>query len=177
MGINIGRQDWKAAMHWALKAAEADPAEKYWRYLNAADFASRDGNREAAIRYAALVVDSDIAANARFGPSFAWLQDDPAWQQLMHKVAGIREAARQAKIKASLVFRDEQKMREAETAAFMASLAEARSAQDLYRKIRQGRPVHQYPKGRHFVYAWAKLADTLEFPYLVQLPPGFDGTN
>lgn len=70
MGANMGRQNWKAALDWALKAADHNPDEKYWRYLNAADFASRDQNADLAIQYAALVVNSEIAINATFGNSF-----------------------------------------------------------------------------------------------------------
>lgn len=105
MGANIARQNWKAATQWALKAAEADPKEKYWRYLNAADFASRDKNADLAIQYASLVVDSDIATNAYFGKNFDWLRNDPRWEQLMNKVALARQRERQQLIQASLPFR------------------------------------------------------------------------
>ena len=87
MGANMGRQNWERAIHWALKAAEADPSEKYWRYLNAATFASRNHNVDLAIKYATLVVDSEIATNAGFGSSFDWLRKDSWWIQLMDRVA------------------------------------------------------------------------------------------
>ncbi|SDH42608.1 hypothetical protein SAMN04487996_1373 [Dyadobacter soli] len=177
MGANMARENWKAAIHWALKAGEAIPSEKYWRYLNAADFASRDRNKELALHYAALVADSDIAVKARFGESFAWLKDDPQWQQLTRKIADRKEAERQAKIKSARVFRDEQKAMQAQTDAFAESLSQIGSAEALYKAIRQGRPPRQYPRGRNFVYGWTNLDGKIELPYLVQLPPGFDGSK
>lgn len=177
MGASMGRQNWKAAIQWALKAGEAVPSEKYWRYLNAADFASRDRDRALTLHYAALVADSDIATRARFGESFAWLKDDPRWQQLMRKVADRKEAERQAKIKSAQVFRDEQKAMEVQADRFAETLARITSANELYKAIRQGKPTMQYRRRGNFVYGWTNLAGKIELPYLVQLPPGFDGSK
>ncbi|WP_353718900.1 hypothetical protein [Dyadobacter sp. 676] len=175
MGANMGRGNWKAAIHWALKAGEANPSEKYWRYLNAADFASRDRDRALTLYYAALVVDSDIAVKARFGESFGWLKDDPEWQRLMRKIADRKEHERQAKIQSARIFRDEQTAMQTQTDRFTETLSQISSAEGLYKAIRQGRPARQYPQGRNFVYGWTNFDGRIELPYLVQLPPGFDG--
>lgn len=177
MGANIGKQNWKAATQWALKAAEADPKEKYWRYLNAADFASRDKNAELSIQYAALVVDSDIATNAYFGKSFNWLRNDPRWQRLMDKVAQARERERQQRIQASLPFRSYQKELTAQANQQLASLTKMASASQLYQQLQKSRPTHTYSRTGQYQYAWLRLADSLDFPYLVQLPTHFDATK
>lgn len=174
MGANIGRQNWKAATQWALKAAEADPKEKYWRYLNAADFASRDRNADLAIHYASLVVDSEIATNAYFGKSFDWLRDDSRWKQLMNKVAQVREQERQQRIQASLPFRTYQKELLAQASQQLHSLTKTTSAPQLYKQLRKAHPAHTYSRTGQYQYAWLRLADSLDFPYLVQLPPHFD---
>ncbi len=177
MGANMGRQNWKAASQWALKAAEADPKEKYWRYLNAADFASRDKNAELAIQYASLVVDSDIGTNAYFGKSFDWLRDDPRWKALMDKVAQARQRERQQRIQASLPFRSYQKELVVQTNKQVDSLANTASSLHLYQQLQKARPTHTYSRTGQYQYAWLRLADSLEFPYLVQLPPHFDATK
>jgi hypothetical protein len=174
MGMNMGRQNWKAALQWALKAAEAEPSQKNWRYLNAAEFASRDGNRELAIHYARLVVESDIAVRAGFNKSFAWLQDDPQWKALMDRIAVLREQERQNKIKASLPFRIAQRESLLRADQYVDSLSQIASADALYKKIRQDRPKRSYTATGRYAYAWIKLADTLQIPYLIQLPPHFD---
>lgn len=174
MGANIGKQNWKAATHWALKAAEADPKDKYWRYLNAADFASRDKNADLAIQYATLVVASDIATNAYFGKSFDWLREDPRWQQLMEKVAQARQQERQQRIQASLPFRAYQKELLTQTNQQLAALTQTASAPELYRQLQAAHLTHSYSRTGHYQYAWLRLADSLEFPYLVQLPTPFD---
>lgn len=174
MGASMGRQNWKAAIHWALKAAEADPTEKYWRYLNAADFASRDKNADLALQYAAVVVDSDIATNAYFGQSFDWLHDDPRWKLLMDKVARARERERQQRIQASVPFRHYQRELMNQADEQIASLTQISSARRLYQQIRQTRPVHRYSRTGGYQYAWLPLTDSTEFPYLIQLPTNFD---
>lgn len=174
MGMNMGRQNWKAALQWALKAGEADPREKNWRYLNAADFASRDGNKELALHYARLVVNSDIWAKASFGNGFAWLRDDPQWKELMREVALKKEALHQQRIRESKVFRTAQHRSLLRTDEYVDSLSRIASAEELYDKIRQGRPEHSRQGSGQYEYAWASLGDTLEIPYLVQLPSHFD---
>lgn len=174
MGFNMGKENWKAAMHWALKAGEANPKEKSWRYLNAADFASRDRNRELALHYAGLVVNSEIATKAGFGKSFDWLRDDLQWQALMSQVSALREQERQEKIKASLPFRSYQQELGLQANRHVDSLSQIKSAAALYKAIQEGRPKHHYTRNGRYVYAWAKLADSLEFSYLIQLPLNFD---
>nr|WP_295930566.1 hypothetical protein [uncultured Dyadobacter sp.] len=174
MGLHMGRQNWKAAMEWALKAAEADPKERNWRYLNAAIFASRDRNRELALHYATLVVNSEIITQAGYQNNFDWLRDDPEWRALMHKVDARKEQERQEKIKASLPFRAYQQELSLQAAQYVDSLSQIRSPAALYQAIRENRPAHQYTRYGRYVYAWVKLADTLEFPYLIQLPSNFD---
>ncbi|GAB3805451.1 hypothetical protein GCM10028819_38720 [Spirosoma humi] len=177
MGASISKQNWKAATQWALKAGEADPKEKFWRYLNAADFASRDKNAELAIHYASLVVDSDMATNAYFGKSFDWLRDDPRWKQLMSKVALARERERQQRIQANLPFRSYQKELVAQTNQQLASWAKTASARQLYQQFQKAPPTHTYSRTGQYQYAWLRLTDSLEFPYLVQLPPHFDAAK
>lgn len=177
MGANMGRQNWKAAIQWALKAAEADPNEKYWRYLNAADFASRDKDAELAIHYVSLVVDSNISTNAYFGKSFDWLRDDPRWKTLMEKVDQARQRERQQRIQASLPFRSYQKELLAQTDQQLASLTKTTSAPRLYQQLKTTRPKHSYSRTGQYQYAWLRLSDSLEFPYLVQLPTHFDATK
>ncbi|SFF18423.1 hypothetical protein [Spirosoma endophyticum] len=177
MGANIGKQNWKAATQWALKAAEADPKEKYWRYLNAADFASRDKNADLAIRYASLVVNSDIVTNAYFGKSFEWLRADPRWKVLMGKVVQARQRERQQRIQASLPFRSYQKELMAQANQQLASLSKIASASQLYQQLQKAYPAHHYSRTGQYQYAWLRLADSLEFPYLVQLPPHFDAAK
>ncbi|WP_338868503.1 hypothetical protein WBJ53_17705 [Spirosoma sp. SC4-14] len=177
MGANIGRQNWKAATQWALKAAEADPKEKYWRYLNAADFASRDKNAELAIQYASLVVDSDIATNAYFGKSFDWLRDDPRWKTLMDKVAQARQREHQQRIQASLPFRSYQNELISQANLQLASLSKIASAPQLYKQLQTAPPTHTYSRTGQYQYAWLRLRDSLEFPYLVQLPAHFNATK
>lgn len=174
MGINMGRENWKAALQWALKAAEADPKEKNWRYLNAAQFASQDRNKELALHYAGLVVNSEIAVKAGFGKAFDWLRDDPQWRLLMDKVAILKEQERQEVIRASLPFRSYQRELGLQATQHLDSLSQIRSPATLYKAIRESQPKHHYSRNGRFVYAWVKLADTLEFPYLIQLPFNFD---
>ncbi|CAG5016010.1 hypothetical protein DYBT9275_05460 [Dyadobacter sp. CECT 9275] len=174
MGANMGRQNWERAIHWALKAAEADPSEKYWRYLNAAIFASRDHNADLAIKYAALVVDSEIATNAGFGSSFDWLRKDSRWIQLMDRVAQLKEKERQKRIQESLPFRDYQRELLGQTEDHLGSLVNIPSVEELYKAIQITSPVHSYSHSGRFGYYWLTLSDSLEFPYLVQLPINFD---
>lgn len=177
MGANMGRQNWKAAIHWALKAAETNPEEKYWRYLNAADFASRDKNADLAIQYASLVVDSEIATNAYFGKSFDWLRDNPRWKELMDKVAQARQRERQQRIQASLPFRSYQKELVEQANQQLGSFTKIASDPQLYQQLRKTHPTHTYSRTGQYQYAWLRLADSLEFPYLVQLPTHFDPTK
>ena len=177
MGANIGKQNWKAATQWALKAAEADPKEKYWRYLNAADFASRDKNADLAIQYASWVVNSPIVTNAYFGKSFEWLRDNPRWKVLMDKVASAKAEERQQHIRASLPFRSYQKELIAQAHQSLASLNKIASASQLYQQLQKAYPAHRYSRTGQYQYAWLRLADSLEFPYLIQLPPHFDAAK
>lgn len=119
-------------MQWALKAAEADPTEKYWRYLNAADLASRDKNADLAIHYATLVVDSEIGTNAYFGKSFDWLRDDPRWKPLMDKVAQAHQRERQLRIRASLPLRAYQKQLLAQAHQQLGYFTKMASGPQLY---------------------------------------------
>ena len=177
MIASAGRADWKAAVHWALKAGEAVPAEKNWRLLNAAIFASHDRNADQALYYITQVVNSDIAVKASYNNNFDWLRDDPRWQKLMQKVDQLREEERQQRIKASLPFREGQQQSLGETAGYLDSLKQIPSANQLYQKIQKKLPKHSYSNAGRYAYAWIKLTDTLEFPYLVQLPPNFDANK
>ncbi|TLV02843.1 hypothetical protein [Dyadobacter luticola] len=177
MGANMGRQNWKAAFHWALKAAESDSADRYWRYLNAAHFASLDKNADMAIKYAGLVLDSDIAPKAAFGKDFDWLRDDPRWKQLMKKKEQVVEDFRQKRIQESLPFRFYQKRLLDETKQQLAALPRESSGRALYQTLKAMYPAHNYTRHDRYQYAWVKLADSLEFPYLIQLPKGFDAAK
>lgn len=177
MGANMGKQNWKAAMQWALKAAEADPKEKYWRYFNAADFASRDKNADLAIQYATLIIESDFATKAAFGQSFDWLRDDPRWKNLMDKLAQARRRERQQRIQASLPFRSYQKELLAQANQQLTLLSKTTSVPGLYQQLQTARPTHTYSRAGQYQYAWLRLRDSLEFPYLVQLPAHFDAAK
>lgn len=174
MGANMGRQNWERAMHWALKAAEAEPSEKYWRYLNAAIFASRNQNADLAIKYATLVVDSEIATTAGFGSSFEWLREDSRWIRLMKKVTQLKEKEQQKRIRESLPFREYQRELLGQTENHLDSLIKISSVDELYKAMQTASPVHSYTHSGRFSYYWLRLSDSLEFPYLVQLPINFD---
>ncbi|WP_192579333.1 alpha/beta hydrolase-fold protein [Dyadobacter aurulentus] len=177
MIASAGRADWKAAVHWALKAGEAVPAEKNWRLLNAAIFASHDRNADLALYYVTQVVNSDIAVKASYNNNFDWLRDDPRWLKLMQRVDELREEERQQRIKASLPFRNSQQILLGETAGYLDSLRQIPSAAQLYQEIQKQSPKHSDSHAGRYAYAWIKLSDTLEFPYLVQLPPNFDSNK
>lgn len=174
MGANMGRQNWEKAMYWALKSAEADPSEKYWRYLNAATFASRNHNADLAIKYATWVVDSEIATKAGFGNSFDWLRKDSRWIQLMGRVAQLKEKERQKRIQESVPFRNYQRSLLGQTENHLSSLVNISSVEKLYKAIQITSPVHTYSHSGRFAYYWLPLSDSLEFPYLVQVPINFD---
>lgn len=175
MGANMGRQNWKAAIEWALKAGEANPSEKYWRYLNAADFASRDKNADLTFRYLGLVVDSDIVTKGYYtSKSYDWLRNDPRWAVLMEKVTAARERERQQRIKASLPFRQLQKQLLSKASQEHAALAKIPSADELYRKLRQPHSPRTHTLPGRYQPAWLTFADSLEVPYFIQLPAHFD---
>ena len=178
MGANMGKQNWKMAIQWALKAAEADPKEKYWRFLNAADFASRDKNANLAFNYLEYVVNSDIILNASYSlKSFELLHNDPRWEGLMNKVAQARQRERQQRIQASLPFRSYQKELVSQANQQLASLSKTASVPGLYQQLQTARPTHAYSRTGQYQYAWLRLRDSLEFPYLIQLPPHFDAAK
>lgn len=174
MGANINRKNWKAAIEWALKDGEAHPADKYWRYLNAAEFASLDKNAELAFQYVGYVAASDIAYNAYFGQSFDWLRDDPRWKALMTQIDQAIERERQERIRASLPFRRNQQRLLAQAAQETATFAGVSSAQELYQQLRQSRPTRTYLSTGRYQYAWLPYRDSLEVPYMIQLPANFD---
>lgn len=174
MGVNMGRQNWGAAIQWALKAAEAEPADKYWRYLNAADFASRDRNADLAIKYATLVVESDIATKVFSNSSFDWLSQDPRWIHLMEKVEQLKEKQRQQRVQASIRFRGSQQQLLGQNNNHIDSLTRILSADKLYKQIQNTDPLSGPPYSGRFISGWLKLLDSLEFPYLVQMPLGFE---
>lgn len=173
MGANINRKNWRSAIKWALKDGEIHPADKYWRYLNAANFASMERDAGLTLHYAKLVVDSDIALKARFGESFDWLSQDERWKQLMAKVAERKEAERQQKIRESLPFRHAQQTLLDQSDAYLKGLDTIQTAEQLYNKIRHTRPLHKYVPSGKYVYHWLSW-QSQNFPYLVQLPPYFD---
>jgi hypothetical protein len=174
MGANMGRQNWGAAIQWALKAAEAEPADKYWRYLNAADFASRDHNADLAIKYATLVLESDIATKVFGNKSFDWLRQDARWIQIMDRVEQLKEKQRQQRIKASLVFREDQRQLLRQNSEHLDSLTKILSVDMLYKRMRNAGFAHTYSHSGRYKSHWLKLSDSLELPYLVQLPVSFD---
>lgn len=51
------------------------------------------------------------------------------------------------------------------------------SVPHLYQQLRKAYPNHTYSRTGHYQYAWLRLADSLEFPYLVQLPIHFSPTQ
>lgn len=175
MGVNMGKKNWKAALHWALQAGEAIPEDKYWRYLNAAEFASRLEDAELTFKYLSYVVDSEIATNASFSSeAFNWLHQHKRWKALMNKVKSAQKQEQQQRIQASQSFRQLQaNLLEANQAEIMA-LRTISSAEQLYKQLQQ-RPRKNIPviKGR-YQYAWLKLNDLVEVPYLIQLPANFD---
>ena len=176
MGVNIGRQNWVAAIHWALKAAEAEPADKYWRYLNAADFASRDRNADLAIKYATLVVESDIATKVFDNKSFDWLREDPRWMRLMDRVEQLKETQRQQRKQAVIRFRRYQQQL-LNQGSHIDSLTRISSTDQLYKSIQNTKPAHDHSYSGRYISHWLNLSDSLEFPYLVQLPRGFDANR
>lgn len=161
----MGKQNWKMAMQWALKVAEADPKEKDWRFLNAADFASRDKNADLAFNYLEYVVNSDIIVNASYSlKSFELLYNDPRWEALMNKVAQARQRERQQRIQASLPFRSYQKELVSQSNQQLASLSKTASVPGLYQQLQTARPTHAYSRTGQYQYAWLRLRDSLEFP-------------
>ncbi|RRB04682.1 hypothetical protein [Larkinella rosea] len=176
MGANMGRQNWKAAIEWALKAGEANPEDKYWRYLNAADFASRDKNADLTFYYLNQVVDSDIFTKGPYGnKSFDWLRSDPRWAVFMGKVNEAKERERQHRIKTSLPFRQLQKELLAKAREELTTLAKIPSASALYQQLRQPPSPRPNPLPGRYQLDWLSFADSVEVPYFIQLPAHFDG--
>lgn len=175
MGANMGRKNWKAAIYWAIKAGEAMPEDKYWRYLNAAEFASRLHNAELTFHYLSYVVQSDIATNASYSSNaFDWLHEDARWKSLMNKVNKARVQERQQRILASQPFRQWQDTRLKATQAEIAALRTTLSADKLYKQLQQLHHKSFPPLKGRYQYAWLKLNDSTEVPYLIQLPTTFD---
>lgn len=175
MGANMGRQNWRAAMYWALKAGEALPEDKYWRYLNAAEFASRLQNAALTFEYLSYVVHSNIGTNASYrSDAFAWLHGDARWQSLMAVVSQAQEQERQQRLQASQPFRQLQATRLEASRTALAALDTTATANELYAQLQQ-LPLPNLPpvKGR-YQYAWLQLNDSTTAPYLIQLPPAFD---
>jgi predicted peptidase len=175
MGANMGKQHWKRALYWALQAAEALPGEKYWRYMNAAEFASRDGDASLAFHYLMQVVGSDIVTQAYFeSTAFTWLHSDPRWHTLMEKVQEAHAQVRRQQLRVAQGFRKRQdSLLQAARTAF-ASIHEASSPEVLYQQLRQKRhAAASAPPGR-FAGGWWSLNDTVEVPYLLQFPPAYD---
>lgn len=174
MGASINRKDWKAAMNWALKDGELHPADKYWRYLNAAEFASLAKDTSLALHYTSLVAASDIATNAYFNKNFDWLRDDPRWKVLMSQIDQAIEQLKQERIRASLPFRKEQKRLLAQADQELATIADGLPVSQLYQRLRQRRPLRTYSSTARYQYAWLPYKDSLEVPYMIQLPDNFD---
>lgn len=175
MGANMGRQNWKAAIFWALKAGEAIPDDKYWRYMNAAEFASRDHNAELAFEYLSYVVASDIATNVSYeSEAFNWLHQDKRWIAVMDKVNKAHEQERKERIAASKPFRLLQARFLEADAEEMAALRNISSATQLYKRLKELRHQSIPPLHGRYQYAWLRWNDSIEVPYMVQLPPAFN---
>lgn len=174
MGANINRKNWKEAIKWAVKDGEDHPADKYWRYLNAAEFASLDKDTSLALHYTSLVAASDIATNAYFNANFDWLRDDPRWKALMTQIDQAIAQQKQERIQASLPFRKEQKRLLTQADQERAIIANGLSAEQLYQRLRKARPLRTYSSTERYQYAWLPYKDSLEVPYMIQLPANFD---
>ncbi|GAB3915596.1 hypothetical protein [Larkinella terrae] len=175
MGANMGRQNWKAAIEWALKAGEANPEDKYWRYLNAADFASRDKNADLTFHYLNRVVDSDIFTKGPYSnKSFDWLRSDPRWAVFMAKVNEAKERERQHRVKTSLPYRQLQKQLLSKARNERATLAKIPTASELYQQLHQPHSPRPKPVQGRYQLVWLAFADSIEVPYFIQLPAQFD---
>ncbi len=175
MGASMWKKDWKAALHWALKAGQDFPPDKNWRYMNAAIFASLDHDADLAFKYLNYVSDSEIAIKVSYtDKDFDWLHEDSRWKALMGKVNKLYDREKQKRIAESKPFRVvQQNLLDANTKE-LAALQKTPSATAIYNYLKATKHKGTSMSEGSYRYHWLKFNDSLEVTYTIQLPPGFD---
>lgn len=174
-------REWKSAQKWAVKAAEADSSDRSLFYYKAAEYASIDRDAKSTLDHLEKAIkfrknqQIDLA-----NIQFSWLYGNPRFHHIS-SLTKYREVSTYKNGGETLAALDDARkvhqefIKQAEKAD--SSLLTEKSATLLYEKIKLYQPQITSKLRSTYQYAWCRLNDSIDVPYIVQLPKNYDFTK
>ena len=170
--------DWKSAQKWAITSAESDSLHRTHFYYKAAEYASNDRDAKSAMDHLEIAIKYRKGDQVDLGNSqFSWLHSYPRWFYIVNltkprKPAPVRDRAKTlaAAELARKIHGDLLKTAKEEDAVIISEKDPAL----LYKKIQSHRHTATSEVKSTFQYAWCRINDSIDVPYMVQLPKNYD---